>query len=51
MLWDTTKDEKIEQLISHILGTDLTIHLYAQAFPGEFIDDIKYPKSSAVAST
>ena len=51
MIRDTTKDEKIEQLIGPILGTDLTIHLYAQAFPGEFIDDIEYSKGSAVTGS
>jgi hypothetical protein len=46
---NTPKDEKIKELVDHILGTYLAIHFAAQAFPGKLIDDVQYPKSPAIS--
>jgi hypothetical protein len=48
MLWDSPEDEQIKQLVNHILGSDLAVYLYPQAFPGKFIKDIQYLEGPAV---
>ncbi|KPJ66673.1 MAG: hypothetical protein AMJ43_07260 [Coxiella sp. DG_40] len=51
MFGDSSKDKQDKQLINHILRPYLTVDLYAQKLSAEFINDIQYPKRSAVTGS
>ena len=42
VLRNTPEDKEIKELIDHILGFDLALHLDAHTLPGILIDDIQY---------
>lgn len=42
------QDKELIQLLDNLPGGDVPGYIQGQAFPSEFIDDDKYPKSTAI---
>jgi len=48
MLWDTSQDKQLEQLVDDLLGGDAPAYFDRQTLAREFIDDIQGPECPAV---